>query len=165
MTLDDVIAIADELVLATALAETAEDALKCAKERVRYLSEEALPSAFQSLSLQSLTLKSGRAIELKQDVYASLSEERMPAAVAWLKQEKADGIVKTELTLRFGREERAVCETVVKSLVQQGYEPELKTSIHASTLKAFIRERLAAGLPVDFAILNARGVFCAKLTS
>ncbi len=164
MTLNDVVAIADELVAATVMAEQAEAAFKAAKERVRYLAEEALPSAFQSMSLQSLTLTSGRTIDLKQEVYASLSEDRMPAAVGWLVSQHADGIVKTELALQFGRNQRGECQTLANELIKQGYEPTVKQSIHASTLKAFIRERLAAGEPVDFDVLNARVVFCAKLS-
>jgi hypothetical protein len=44
-------------------------------------------------------------------------------------------------------------------LENKGFHPESKTHIHAMTLKAFVRERVENGLPID---LDMFGAFVAK---
>jgi len=44
-------------------------------------------------------------------------------------------------------------------LEQKGFHPESKTHIHAMTLKAFVRERVEKGLPID---LDMFGAYVAK---
>ena len=44
-------------------------------------------------------------------------------------------------------------------LEHRGFHPESKTHIHSMTLKAFIRERVEKGLPID---LDLFGAFVAR---
>ena len=44
-------------------------------------------------------------------------------------------------------------------LEKQGVHPESKTHIHAMTLKAFVKERVEKGLPID---LDMFGAYVAK---
>ena len=44
-------------------------------------------------------------------------------------------------------------------LETKGFHPESKTHIHASTLKAFVKERVENGKPID---LDLFGAFVAK---
>ena len=48
---------------------------------------------------------------------------------------------------------------VMLDLENKGYHPESKTHIHSSTLKAFIKERVENGKPID---LDLFGAFVAK---
>ena len=40
-------------------------------------------------------------------------------------------------------------------LEQKGFHPEQKTHIHAMTLKAFVKERVEKGLPIDIDLFGA----------
>jgi len=44
---------------------------------------------------------------------------------------------------------------VIGQLRERGYDPEQKTHIHAMTLKAFVRERIESGAPIDLDLFGA----------
>lgn len=164
MTIQDLVAMATALLEAQAEVMRLDAALKDAKAKVTLLSETSVPCALQELELQSFTLESGKTIALKKEVYASVSAESMPACVEWLEAHEADGIVKREVSLRFGKDDGEMVRQLVEDLRQQGLVPDVTFAIHASTLKAFIKERLEQALPIDLELFHVRAVFVAKIS-
>jgi len=70
-----------------------------------------------------------------------------------------DDIIKNDVILSFGRGEDDTAHNIMLDLEQKGFHPESKTHIHAMTLKAFVKERVEKGLPID---LDMFGAYVAK---
>jgi hypothetical protein len=66
-------------------------------------------------------------------------------AYQWLIENGHEGLIKNEVLLKFGREESLVVEETVSALQARGLSPEVRQSVHPSTLKAFVKEQFTAG--------------------
>lgn len=163
MQLEEVVALSVTMLGAEQRVARLTEELKEAKAYLTLLTETTVPCALQELGLTSLTLDGGQVVALKPEVYASVSAERMPAVVTWLEAHQADDIVKREVSMRFSKEEGKQVQTLVAALRAKGLAPEVSYAIHAGTLKAFIKERLANALPIDLELFGARAVFIAKI--
>lgn len=123
---------------------TAEQALKDAKERERVLREETLPGMMNELGVEKMTLLDGSEISVKQEVYASIPEHRKTEAYAWVEDNGFGGIIKTVVAVPFGKGEIDKAIMLLDNLATMGItNGTIDRSIHAQTLKAFLKERLA----------------------
>jgi hypothetical protein len=134
-----------------ALVERAEAFLKKAKEELTGLTDELLPAAMEELGMKSFTLEDGAKVEVRQLYGASIPIARKAEAFEWLRGQGFDDIIKNSVTCTFGRGEDDLAHSFRDMAVQQGYEPQQKEDVHASTLKAWVRERIEAGdeFPMD----------------
>jgi hypothetical protein len=122
----------DELV---AYKEKLEDYLKENGERIQQLSTKLIPDMMMSIGMSEVTLNTGRKIALKPDIHTSVSKERMPYALAWLRQHNMDSIAKQSIKLDVA---------FAEAIEQTGMPFTREATIHPSTLLAFVKERLAA---------------------
>lgn len=118
--------------------EVAEKAHKEAKDRFEDISLRLIPAIMADLGLKELRMADGRILSIKPEYYGSVAQTRMDAAVAWLKARNMDGIVKKEIIV--SPEDQA-------DLVDAGIDFTLKQTIHPSTLRGFVRERLELNDP------------------
>jgi hypothetical protein len=149
--------------------------LEVARARVRgleadeaRLSEREVPELLEAEGLAGLHLDDGRELTTTSTVRASIpspsgiSRERDPLrreamlarreeAIKWLVDNGHDGLLKTELSLGFGRGELDRAEEIARALHDQGFDAELTETVNANTLSAFVREQLEAGaaLPLE----------------
>jgi hypothetical protein len=133
-----------QLQLATQVAEI-ESMLKAKKEELRLTSEQELPDAMQSAGLTQITLSSGEKISIKEFYNAHISKANQEKAYQWLIENGHEGLIKNEVLLKFGREESLVVEETVSALQSRGLSPEVRQSVHPSTLKAFVKEQFTSG--------------------
>lgn len=137
------------------------------KEEVRRISEDDIPSLMTELGVSKIALESGEVITVKGEVEASLPKEdveKREAAFAWLEKNEHDGIIKTVVGLQFGRGELAQAKEVAKKLGDETGKPvALERTVHANTLKAFVKERLAAGEAIPMDLFQARAFQKAKV--
>ena len=111
-----------------------------------------IPDIMKALRLEDFKLEDGSKITVKDDVKAHISEENKPIAHGWLRENDYDGIIKTEVTVNFGKGESADAERAREALIAAGFtDAEINDSVHHSTLKSFVKERLVAGdnIPLD----------------
>lgn len=138
---------AGALLRAEQATEAAEAALKQAKEHERLLREETLPGIMRELGAEKFTIvvdDTSYEISVKQEVYASVPEARKDAAYGWLEVNGYGGLIKTGVTLEFGRDELEKAQELVDELAELGYTNVLiDRNVNPQTLKAFLRERLA----------------------
>ena len=163
-TLNDVQLLCQVLKDSEQLADSLEESLKFAKERVRYYQEEAIPTAMQEIGLTSATLETGEKLTIKQDVYASIAVADREIAYEWLETNGFGGLIKIEVAVAFGRDESDKAENLVKFLLTKNLEPTFGKSVNAQTLKAFLREQIAAGSKIPLELFGARPVWVAKLS-
>jgi hypothetical protein len=167
ITLAEVSALCSAMIEAEREVELEEEALKAAKERVRQLKEESIPMAMQELGIDSMKLTTGQKVSIKQDVYAAIPAAQRGEAYAWLEDNGFGGLIKTNVSVQFGKGEMDNAKNAITILQKVGLAPELTQSVHAQTLCAFLREQLAdaessKALPLD--LFGARPCWTTKIS-
>jgi hypothetical protein len=133
-----------QLNLANEVAEI-ESTLKAKKEELRLTQEQELPDAMQQAGLTQIVLSTGEKISINEFYSAYISKANQQQAYQWLLDNGHDGIIKNEVSLKFNRGESGIVDETVLALKSRGLAPEVKQSIHPSTLKAFVKEQLTTG--------------------
>ena len=133
-----------QLKLATNVAEL-EAELKAKKEELRLTSEQELPDAMQAAGLTQITLSTGEKISINEFYNAHISKANQEKAYEWLVSNGHEGLIKNEVLMKFGRDESEVVEQTVSALQSRGLSPEVRQSVHPSTLKAFVKEQFTSG--------------------
>lgn len=119
--------------------------LKDAKKELLKLTDEDLPASMAEMGLASFTLDDGSQIDVKPTYGASILVDNRPKAYEWLRDHGYDDIIKNNVSVSFGRGEDDLANAFKAVAEKEGYLPQQETSIHAGTLKAFVRERIEAG--------------------
>lgn len=119
--------------------------LKERKEQQRKLLEESIPAMLQELGMKKFVMADGSTIDVKPFYSASIKDENRAVAYQWLRDNGYDDIIKNTVSVRFGRNEDKLCETLINSLRQQNYPVEQTEKIEPQTLKAWAREMVERG--------------------
>lgn len=129
-----------------------ESRLKETKELQRFQQTEVVPGMMQELGIISFELDNGYKVNIKDEYYAKIPETYQFECFEWLRKNNLDGIIKTAVSLNFGKGEDEQAQEVLNWMSNAGYVPNVKSTIHPQTLKAFVKERMSAGLelPVDY---------------
>lgn len=125
--------------------EELEAVMKERKDALRKLLEETIPAALQELGMKSFKMGDGSSIEVKPFYSASIPEARRAEAYEWLREHGFDDIIKNTVSVRFGRGEDELCETLINLLREQSYPAEQTEKIEPQTLKAWVREMTEQG--------------------
>ena len=134
--------------------EDAELHMKALKAEKHKLSVENIPSLMDEMGVERLDVD-GLTVERKMMVHASIPKDRKDEAFAWLRDNGLDDIIKNDVTCSFGKGEDNVAGDVVGILREKGFDPQTKTHVHPSTLKAFVKERVTDGKPIDLDMFGA----------
>ena len=129
--------------------------LKAEKQRIAF---EHIPMLMDEMGMERIDVD-GLTVKLKPFVTASIPADRKQDAFNWLREHGLDDIIKNDIIVSFGRGQDNKAGDVMYDLEQKGFHPEQKTHIHSMTLKAFVRERVEKGLPID---LDMFGAFVAR---
>ena len=134
--------------------EDAELNLKALKAEKHRLSVENIPGLMDEMGVARLDVD-GVSVSRKMIVHASIPQDRKEEAFAWLRENGLDDIIKNDVTCSFGKGEDNVAGDVVGILQEKGFDPKTKTHVHPSTLKAFVKERIVDGKPIDLDMFGA----------
>jgi len=135
-----------------------EEELKALKLQKHKMSTEQIPAMMDEMGVQRLDVEN-LSVTLKPLINASIPQTRREEAFQWLRDNGLDDIIKNDVIMSFGKGEDNMAGDIMYELEQRGMHPEKKTHIHSMTLKAFIRERVENGLPID---LDMFGAFVAR---
>jgi hypothetical protein len=126
--------------------------LKLKTEQLRRISEQTLPDAMTAVGLAEFKLVDGSKITVKDDVAASIRVEHTAAAVAWLDGQGFGDVVKDEIKINLGRGESGLAEEFAALARSLSVDFAEKLSVHSQTLKALVKEQMAAGVefPPDY---------------
>ena len=122
-----------------------EEAVKAKKEEFRATSEQELPEAMQAAGLTELVLSTGEKITISEFYNAHISKVNQETAYNWLVSNGHAGLIKNEVSLKFARDQERIAEETILALKARGLSPEVRQSVHPSTLKAFVKEQLTSG--------------------
>lgn len=120
-----------------------EDRLTKAKQTLFRIATVDLPEAMKAAGLEKFTSTDGLEIEVKPDVQCGIPANRREEAYTWLVEHDFGGIIKSDVDVIFGRDERKKAEKLVEQLRKKGMDVTFNQSVHAQTLKSFVKERMA----------------------
>ena len=136
--------------------EELEKMLKDKAKNIRKLSEEIIPARMAELGLESLTLKDGSQIKVKQKVQASIPVRFRGEAFQWLRDNGHGDLIKKQVSATFGKGEDVTANEFIDKIQQLGYDPQQKLWVEPMTLKAFVREQINEGKEIP---MEKFGVF------
>ena len=139
-----------------------DEKLKAAKKELREVSEDLLPEKMSEVGLENFSYQ-GILVTIKDDLEVYVSEERRESANKWLEDNSLGAIIKSEVIAAFGREELSKAHQLVETLLKDNRPAALKRSVHASTLKATIREELKTGKDIPLDLFGVRQFKVSKI--
>ena len=119
--------------------------LKDEKQALLKMTDEDLPSTMADIGLSKIWLDDGSMVSVMATYGASILVKNRPMAYEWLRDNGYDDIIKNIVSCQFGRGEDDQASAFQAFASQQGYPADQNESIHAGTLKAFVKERIEAG--------------------
>ena len=131
-----------------------EQHLKALKAEKQKLSVENIPALMDEMGVERLDVD-GVTVTRKMMVHASIPKDRKDEALGWLRSEGLDDIIKNDVTCSFGKGEDNIAGDVLGMLQERGYNASAKTYVHPMTLKAFVKERMESGKPIDLDMFGA----------
>lgn len=134
---------------------SAEEVLKARQSVVRTLEEFTLPELMREAGQEKLRTADGYDLELTETLRASIPPAHLAEAIAWLVENKQAAIVKRAMTLKFGRDQNEDAQRALSMILEAGFVPEDKQTVHPQTLAAVLRELIAEGVDVPMGLLGA----------
>jgi hypothetical protein len=89
-----------------------------------------------------LSLADGSKVTVKPVYGGHISEANKEPAHQWLRDNGFGDIIKNTVSCQFGKGEDEQAAQFYEELTRQGLVVNQKTEVHASTLKAWVRERV-----------------------
>jgi len=131
-----------------------EGQIKILKDQRKRITHDRIPGLMDEMGVEKIEVE-GASVSCKPVVHASIPVPRKEEAFSWLRENGLDGIIKNDVVVTFGKGEDNIAGNLVGQLQEKGFDPKTKTHIHASTLKAFVKERVTAGKHIDLDMFGA----------
>ena len=147
--LQDVSSIAEKVQQKQKAITTLEQNLKEEKQALLKLTDEDLPSAMAEMNLSSFRLANGSEVSVKNTYGAHIKKENQSKAFDWLRGHGHGDIIKNTVSVDFGKGEDNEASALISETKGLGYTPSQKTSVHAQTLIAWVKERTEKGEEID----------------
>jgi len=122
-----------------------ETQFKEAKKQLLKLTDEDLPAMLLELGLSAFELDDGSKVTVRPTYGAHIKAENKETAFNWLRANGFEDIIKNTVSCQFGRGEDQEAVAFMEQAQRLGYSAEQKTDVHASTLKAWVKERVENG--------------------
>lgn len=162
-----VIRLAERMVKMETQIHFLENALASEKAELRRIETEEMPALMQTLGFKRMELTDGWTLEVKPFFEASLPsfssiesakdpeeqmdlDERRNAGFKWLRGHKASDLIKNILRMDLGKGNDAAAKKLAALAKSLKIPFEQSESVHAGSLKKFLRETLEAGRDIPF---------------
>jgi len=124
------------------LIESMEETVKINKEALRKLSGEIIPEKMAELGMTATEMYDGSKVQVVEDIYVSIPKDpsKSKACYEWLDDNGLGDIIKNQVGMSFGKGEGNKAKHLEESIKEMGLIPEVKVSVHPSTLKATIKK-------------------------
>lgn len=139
---------ADEYILAL------EEKLKTAKERRQHIIEFDIPEIMDEIGMAEFKLSNGKKITIKDIIAASIPVSCKDDTFSWLEEHNYGDIIKTQLQIKFNREEHEKAKELARDLMGEQYNVSVSSAVHPQTLKSFVKEQLEDGQELPKNLFN-----------
>jgi len=153
------------LVAALADVKDCEAALAKAEEKKKRLERQSLPDLMKEFDMTSTKLRDGTKVDIYEDLECAITEANQEAALKWLKSNDCGGIIKTVISIEFGRDELEAAEALAAQIRRLTNQPiNVSEKVHWQTLKSTIRELREKGVNVPLNLFSIFPFSRAKIT-
>jgi hypothetical protein len=131
--------------------EQLEEQLSEKNRELQKMQQQTLPDLFMEIGIDEISVpatgnmpafKATCAPFYAAGIPVKWDPERRAEAFQYLTENGAGDLIKTEIDLKFRREDRDEALGLVSDLQARGLQPELKEAVHQSTLTAWLREQI-----------------------
>src|SRR5215217_4139587 len=114
-SLENLVKNAEEMAELKGTIESIEGTLSELTKQYNYIAQEVIPEMLDELGLKTFELKDGSKITVKDFISGSLpkDEQRFEQAIEWLKENDLESILKTDVSMKFGKGEDNFVKNVV----------------------------------------------------
>lgn len=139
-----------------------ETELKEAKQIVRNISEEQIPSTLEDMGLEEAVVDGGLKISIKETTHASPKADNRETVYNWLEEHGYGGLIKRNAIFRIGRDKEDEARALVASV--KDFPGSFERKVEPATLKKFVNDALAEGVEVPMELFGAYTRRVAKVT-
>ena len=102
------------------------------------------------LGMSSTTMVDGSKVDVVENIYVSIPKDpdKSRACYEWLENNGLGDIIKNQVGMSFGKGENQEAKLLEDTIKNLGFIPEVKVSVHPSTLKATVRQLIKDGKTV-----------------
>jgi hypothetical protein len=129
--------------------------IKDINRQLEEVATKLLPNAMQALGLEEIKLTDGSKVSVSQFYSASIKEENRDPAHTWLRDNGHGGLIKNDFEINFGKGEDKKAEDLRKVLVKKQVPFAEHSSVHSSTLRAWLKEQIEGGVNVPLELFGA----------
>jgi len=135
-------------------------------ERLNVIRRELIPDVMREMQLTKVKMNDGAVVELGTQVHASIIGDDEP--FKWLDANGFGGLIKTDVIVQYNGDKRATANDLVvrlknEKIVDEDASIVSKASVHASTLKSWVRERFKNNETVPVEYFNTSSFVEAKI--
>lgn len=141
-----------------------EEKLATKQDERRTLTEDTLPEKLAGIGMSSFTLEAegnNPKCLFKLDHFAEANispkwePDKIRKAFDTLKKHNGEDLIKVEVVFRFPRGQREAAQNFAR--LNNAYNPDIKETVHHSSLGAWLREEIKSGRPTpDLEAIGAR---------
>lgn len=155
-----------EQLAAEAAVESAEAALKLAKERLRDVAERRLPDTMIEMGFKKFETASGQKVQIKETLRGSISDGRRDPAIKWLEENGAGNLVKREFVIQFNKDEEAWAKKFEADLNKRKKQvrSSIQRNVHTGSVLSYLGELIERGKEVPLELFGAWTQKVAKIT-
>ena len=126
------------------------------QQQLKKLSEEIIPAKMTELGMSSTTMVDGSKVDVVENIYVSIPKDpdKSRACYAWLEDNGLGDIIKNQVGMSFGKGENQEARLLEDTIKDLGFIPEVKVSVHPSTLKATVRQLVKDGKSIPDNVFN-----------
>lgn len=128
--------------------------LSLAQDNLNDISTRLIPEAMERLGMTEFKTVTGIRIIVKENIVASITNEKKPEAFKWFREAGYGAMLKRVVSLEFGKGEDDQAEKAYEKLSEEYQLVDDKTTIHPSTLRAFVRDCLENGVEIPIELLG-----------
>ncbi len=154
--------LAERQAAASALVLDLEAQLNKAREDLRDIAEREVPELMDQIGIDEFKTTSGLKIKIDETIRASIPKAKAHLAFAWLNANGHGAMIKRVVSVAFGRGEDDKADDL-RGRLMDDFEVDDKSSVHPSTLAAFVREKLSEGEEVPLDLLGVHRQRVAKV--
>ena len=138
--------------------------LKIAKRSRDYIAGTQIPEFMKDAEIEFIGMSGGRRVDIKEILAVQPLAANRPLVYAAVAEAGDGSLIKTTVSIPFGRGEQEKVKKLLATLQRAGLTPKCDTKIEPSTLKKWVKDRLAAGKPVDKDLFGVRDFSKATFT-
>lgn len=110
------------------------------KFHLKQVQEGELVDAMRTAGMKTFELISGHKIKVEDFITASLTDGKMPLAVAWCEKHGHSGVIKREVSLEFAKGSDEQVNKAAAVLKKAGFTPVITSEVNTGTFKKLLRE-------------------------